>query len=94
MGILTYTCICINRVVTPAGLKDMEYLQKLSLIVMEGSASSKKRKRQTAADWPREYPDLSNEVPEDGGLNDDELISIGLDWTHTIKTRWVAAPYI
>ena len=35
MGILTYTCICINRVVTPVGLKDMEDLQKLSLIVME-----------------------------------------------------------
>ena len=24
MSILTYTCICINRVVTPAGLKDVE----------------------------------------------------------------------
>ena len=46
------------------------------------SAPSKKRKRPSAVDWDREYPDATSEVPENGGLGDEELIKIGLDRTY------------
>ena len=47
------------------------------------ATKSKKRKNPTAADWDREYANTSSEVPEDGGLSDEELINIGLDNKYT-----------
>ena len=58
------------------------------------SAKTKKRRRPKAADWEAEYPNTTSEVPEDGGLDDEQLISIGMDNSYSIKTRWVKAPYV
>ena len=61
---------------------------------LDSTKGKKKRKRPTAADWDEEYPDISSEVPDDGGLTDKELIDIGMDDSFSIKTRWVKAPYV
>ena len=58
------------------------------------STKTKKRRRPKAADWDAEYPNTTSEVPEDGGLADEELIGIGLDNVYTLKTRWAKAPYV
>ena len=55
---------------------------------------AKKRRRPKAADWDAEYPNTTSEVPDDGGLDDEQLISIGMDDSYSIKTRWAKAPYV
>ena len=57
-------------------------------------AKKRRRRRPKAADWDAEYPNTTSEVPEDGGLDDEQLISIGMDDGYSIKTRWAKAPYV
>lgn len=33
-------------------------------------------------------------MPEDGGLDDEQPISIGTDGSYTTKTRWAEGPYV
>ncbi len=58
----------------------------------DSTEGKKKRKRPTAADWDSEYPNITMEIPEDGGLPDEQLMALGLDDKYTTKKRRVTAP--
>ena len=73
------------------GIRDQGLLGNLDANNL--AKGKKKRKRPTAAEWEAEFPDVSSDIPDDGGLKDDELIKLGLA-TMTIKQRWTEAPYV
>ena len=68
-------------------LQTAHYTEERKIVGIDGQGSlgdaeatkSEKRTRPTATDWDREYANTSSEVPEDGGLSDEDLINIDLD---------------